>query len=155
MSTPDHETQTEDTPAVDTATEDANASKSVKRGGSTIGIIILLSLLWYLTADRFTPYTSQARVEGYVVGVAPKVAGLVTEVWVKNNQEVEEGQSLFQIDPLQYEIALTKAQSDLENARRQVKAGDAAVVAADPRRHGHRSHPSLKSQHFSQNGQPE
>ena len=66
-----------------------------------------------------------------MVGVAPKVAGLVTEVWVKNNQEVEEGQSLFQIDPLQYEIALTKAQSDLESARRQVKAGDAAVVAAE------------------------
>ena len=65
-----------------------------------------------------------------MVGVAPKVAGLVTQVWVKNNQEVEAGQPLFEIDPSQYRIALDKAQSDLENARRQVDAGSAAVESA-------------------------
>ena len=31
-------------------------------------LAIVLSLLWYLLADRYTPYTTQARVEGYVVG---------------------------------------------------------------------------------------
>jgi multidrug resistance efflux pump len=65
-----------------------------------------------------------------VVGVAPKVAGLVTELWVENNQEVEEGQRLFQIDPSQYRIAVEKARSDLETAYRQVDAGNAAVAAA-------------------------
>jgi multidrug resistance efflux pump len=40
-------------------------------------------------------------VQGFVVGVAPKIAGLVTNVWVKNNQEVEEGERLFEIDPSQ------------------------------------------------------
>jgi multidrug resistance efflux pump len=115
----------------DLSEEDAEAPKSVKRGGQIIGMVILLSLAWYLTADRYTPYTTQARVEGFVIGVAPRVAGLVTEVWVKNNQEVEQGQSLFQIDPLQYQIAVAKARSDLESARRQVMAGDAAVVAAE------------------------
>ena len=110
---------------------DANgATESVKRGSLVIGLVILLSLLWYLLADRFTPYTSQARVQGYVVGVAPKVAGLVTQVWVENNQEVEAGQRLFEIDPSQYEIALKKSQSDLESARRQVDAGSAGVESA-------------------------
>ncbi|TDI59841.1 MAG: HlyD family secretion protein [Alphaproteobacteria bacterium] len=129
MSTPDQDQQPTEPPAGQPA-EGADASKSVKRGGQIIGLVIVLSLAWYLTADRFTPYTSQARVEGYVVGVAPKVAGLVTQVWVKNNQEVKQGQRLFQIDPLPYEIAQDKARSDLESARRQVKAGDAAVIAA-------------------------
>jgi multidrug resistance efflux pump len=87
-------------------------------------------LVWYLLADRFTPYTSQARISGYVIGVAPKVAGLVTDVWVANNQSVEEGQRLFQIDRSQYDIAVQKARSDLESARRQVEAGSAAVEAA-------------------------
>ncbi|MFT4613133.1 MAG: multidrug resistance efflux pump [Bacteroidia bacterium] len=97
-----------------------------------LGIIgfIALSLVWYLLADRFTPYTTQARIEGYIVGVAPKVAGLVTEVWVTNNTRVEQGQKLFQIDPSQYEIALSKARSDLETARRQVDAGSSVVDAA-------------------------
>jgi len=103
---------------------------SVKKGTLMIGLVILASLVWYLLADRFTPYTSQARVQGYVVGVAPKVAGIVTQVWVGNNQEVEAGQPLFEIDPSQYRIALEKAKSDLQNARSQVGAGSAAVEAA-------------------------
>lgn len=107
-----------------------DAAPPVKKGALGIGLVILLSLTWYLTADRFTPYTTQAHVQGYVVGVAPKVGGVVTRVWVTNNQEVEAGQRLFEIDRSQYEIALNKAQSDLESARRQVDAGSASVEAA-------------------------
>jgi len=109
--------------------EDA-APRSVKRGGLAVAGLILLSLIWYLLADRFTPYTDQARIQGYVIGVAPQVSGIVREVWVVNDQPVEEGDRLFRIDPLQYEIALAKAQSDLENTMRQVEAGDAAVESA-------------------------
>jgi len=107
-----------------------SAATSVKKGTGLIALVILLSLTWYLVADRFTPYTSQARVQGYVIGVAPKVAGVVTEVWVSNNLEVQADQRLFQIDPSQYEIALGKAQADLDNALSQVAAGDAGVESA-------------------------
>ena len=94
------------------AQEDSGAVDSVKRGGQIIFAVILLSLLWYLLSDRFTPYTTQARLDGYVVGVAPKVAGIVTEVWVSNNQEVEAGRRLFQIDTSQYDIALAAVDAD-------------------------------------------
>lgn len=114
----------------DEAVEEKTAAKSVKTGGGLVVLLILLSLGWYLFADRYTPYTDQARVQGYVIGVAPKVAGMVTQVWVKNNQDVEEGQPLFEIDPSQYRIAQDKARSDLENANRQVGAGNAAVEKA-------------------------
>lgn len=119
-------------PSVDkaAAAESESAAKAVSKGGLGILIVIVVSLLWYLMADRFTPYTSQARVQGYVVGVAPKVAGLVTDVWVKNNERVREGQKLFAIDRSQYEIALQKAQSDLNNTLNQVEAGGAAVAMA-------------------------
>ena len=111
-------------------TEEKQAAASVRKGALFIFLLILLSLLWYLLSDRITPYTSQARVQGYVVGVAPKVAGVLTRVWVRNNQEVETGQPLFEIDPSQYRIALDRARSDLENAQRQVDAGTAGVDAA-------------------------
>ena len=106
------------------------ANQVVKKGGIGVALAIVLSLTWYLLADRYTPYTSQARIEGYVVGVAPQVAGTVTRVWARNNQEVEKGQPLFEIDPSQYQIALDRARSDLENAGRQVGAGSEAVNAA-------------------------
>ena len=107
-----------------------DANQVVKKGGIGVAIAIVLSLTWYLLADRYTPYTSQARIEGYVVGVAPQVAGTVTRVWAKNNQEVEKDQPLFEIDRSQFQIALDRARSDLENAGRQVGAGSEAVNAA-------------------------
>jgi multidrug resistance efflux pump len=107
-----------------------DAKQVVKKGGIGVALAIILSLTWYLLADRYTPYTSQARIEGYVVGVAPQVAGTVTRVWAKNNQEVEKDQPLFEIDRSQYQIALDRARSDLESAGRQVGAGSEAVNAA-------------------------
>ena len=106
------------------------AGQAVKRGGALNALIILCSLILYVTADRFTPYTTQARVEGYVVGVAPKVSGLVTDVWVKNNQMVDQGARLFAIDPSSYQIAAERARYDVENTRRQISAADAVVAAA-------------------------
>ncbi|MHA7815803.1 MAG: HlyD family secretion protein [Pseudohaliea sp.] len=101
-----------------------------RRGGLLLLAIIALSLGWYLLADRYTPYTSQARVEAYVVGVAPKVAGKVTAVLVGNNERVKEGQPLFRIDDSQYVIATESARADLANVRQQVRAGEAAVATA-------------------------
>jgi multidrug resistance efflux pump len=115
---------------VNTSAAATHAATSVKKGVGVIALVTVLSLVWYLLADRFTPYTSQARVQGYVIGVAPKVAGVVTEVWVTNNTEVQVDQPLFQIDRSQYEIALSKAQADLDNALSQVEAGSAAVQTA-------------------------
>ena len=108
----------------------SKAKASVNKGSLIVLGLIVLSLFWYLLADRFTPYTTQARVQGYVVGVAPKVAGVLTNVWIQNNQIVDESQQLFEIDPSQYRIAVEKARSDLETARRQVDAGSSAVEAA-------------------------
>ncbi len=106
------------------------APQAVKRGGMVVAAVILLSLAWYLASDRYAPFTDQARVQAYVVGIAPQVSGTVVEVGVRNNQQVEAGQVLFRIDRTQYEIALAKARSDYENALRQVDAGDAGVTAA-------------------------
>ena len=112
-------------PATQPATD-----KSVKKGLLAVVSLIVLTLSWYLFAERFTPYTTQARLEGYIVGVAPQVSGVVREIWVSNNQSVEIGQKLFQIDPTQYERALAKANSNLESAQRQIDSGNAAVDAA-------------------------
>ncbi len=119
-----------DVEPVATNSESPSAQKSVARGGLGILLVIVVLLAWYLLADRFTPYTSQARVQGYVVGVAPKVSGVLTDVWVSNNERVSEGQKLFAIDGSQYEIALSRANADLSSTRNQVGAGDAGVTVA-------------------------
>ncbi len=107
-----------------------------KRGnGTRVGATILLvlifgSLLWYFAADRLTPYSSQARVQAFVVPVAAEVAGKVLAVHVRNNDDVQRGQPLFDIDPTQYNIALQRSRADYESVRHSVNASVATVEAA-------------------------
>lgn len=95
-----------------------------------LGISVVLLVL-YLMADRLTPFTTQARVHAYVIPVAPQVAGYVVAVDVKNNQQVEAGQRLFQIDPRNYELAVSAAEAALQNTLQSVDAGVADVAAAE------------------------
>jgi multidrug efflux pump subunit AcrA (membrane-fusion protein) len=92
--------------------------------------LIAASLLWYFAADRLTPHTTQARVQAFVVPVAAEVAGKVLAVHVRNNDEVQAGQPLFDIDPSQYRIALQRSRSDYESVQRSVNASAATVEAA-------------------------
>ncbi len=93
-------------------------------------LVIVLSLVWYLLADRYTPYTQQARVQAFVVPVASEVSGRVTQVYVRNNQDVEAGAMLFDVDPEHFRIALDRARADLESMRRQVGASTAGIDSA-------------------------
>src|SRR5688572_33266914 len=86
--------------------------KGTRRGAIIVFVLIVASLLWYFVSDRLTPYTSQARVQAFVVPVPAEVSGTVVKVYVKNNDEVERAQPLFDIDPTQYRIALQRARSD-------------------------------------------
>jgi multidrug resistance efflux pump len=93
-------------------------------------LVIVLSLVWYLLADRYTPYTQQARVEAFVVPVASEVSGRVIKVHVRNNQDVQAGAVLFDIDPEQYRIAVDRARADLDAMRRQIGASTAGIDSA-------------------------
>ena len=50
--------------------------------------------LWVYYSDA--PWTRDGRVRADVVTIAPDVAGLVTEVLVRDNQTVKRGDVLFQ-----------------------------------------------------------
>ncbi|SCU92648.1 Multidrug resistance protein MdtN [Cupriavidus necator] len=93
-------------------------------------LLIVISLAWYLLADRLTPYTQQARVQAFVVPVAAEVSGRVTKVHVRNNQDVAAGTVLFEVDPQHYKIAVDRARADLESTRRQIGAGTAGIESA-------------------------
>lgn len=108
----------------------AQTADSTKPAIRWVFVVIVLSLAWYLLADRFTPYTQQARVQAYVVPVAPEVSGRVTRVNVMNNQDVQAGAVLFAVDPEQYRIAVDRARADLEATRRQIGAGTAGIDSA-------------------------
>jgi len=97
---------------------------------------LLLVFLYHLVADRFTPYSSQATVQTFLVQIAPEVSGPVIAVDVRDNQPVRAGQVLFRLDRRPFEIALRGAQASLAVAQQGVdsSAADVRVAAAQLQR---------------------
>jgi multidrug resistance efflux pump len=113
------------------ALDEAEERNPIKRLTIIVLIVALLFLCWYVLADRYTPYTSEARVRGYVVPIAPEISGVITELPVRDNQIVEIGEPLLQIDATSYQLAVDKAQADLEDVAQTLGAGLASVAAAE------------------------
>ncbi len=102
----------------------------VRRWTLILLALALILLVIHLRADRFTPYTSQARLNALVVPVAAEVSGSIVAVEVANNELVTAGQTLFRIDPDRYELAVQTAQANLEAARQAVGVSTANVESA-------------------------
>lgn len=64
-----------------------------------------------------SPWTRDGRVRADVVMIAPDVGGLVTNVAVKDNQHVKQGDVLFQIDKVRFEHALHEARAQAKTLK--------------------------------------
>jgi membrane fusion protein (multidrug efflux system) len=79
------------------------------------GLVLMIGLgaAWYgyewWTVRRFIESTDDAYVGGDVTVIAPKVAGLIAEVAVTDNQAVRAGDLLVKLDDRDYRAALAKA----------------------------------------------
>jgi multidrug resistance efflux pump len=101
-----------------------------------LGVLLVL-FFYHVLSDRYTPYTSQARVETFLTQIAPEVAGDVLEVGVKDNGPVRKGQLLFRIDPEPYDLAVRSAEANLAVALQgaDVSVADVAAARAQLRKH--------------------
>lgn len=136
---PDEQTQRPEPPtkeAVETkpALEEGDAAPGTKdpirRVTRIVLIVCAVVFVWYLFADRFTPYTDQARVKALLIPIVPRVSGYLTEVNVRLHSIVEEGDVMFQIDRRPFELAVRSAEANLDNAAQQVGALTATVKSA-------------------------
>ncbi len=100
--------------------------------GIILGLCILL-FLWHLLSDKYTPYTSNGRVEAFVVPIVPQVSGTLIKVNVINNQFVKNEAPLAEIDSSKYELAVRRAQAELQQASQTSEADVAAVTTAQAR----------------------
>lgn len=76
----------------------------------------IVSLALYLHGGRFVE-TDNAYIKAQKVPISPSVSGNVVEVVVNENQPIEAGQLLFQIDPAPFRIAVDKAEAKLAQVR--------------------------------------
>ena len=93
-------------------------AKKSRRKFIVIAVVILLVIggalfYWHST---FSEDTDDAQVDGDLYEVSSRVTGQVINVYVKDNQKVEAGQPIADIDPRDYQVAFDQAQANLASA---------------------------------------
>ncbi|EOC1351523.1 HlyD family secretion protein [Cronobacter dublinensis] len=97
--------------------------------GVVVIIMVIGALIWWLMT-RNLETTDDAFIEGDAVTVAPKVAGYVTELRVKDNQRVKKGDLLVVIDPRDATAQRDQARAQLSLAQSQLHQAQAQLALA-------------------------
>ncbi len=102
---------------------------------------ILISLLSFVAAVvtammvyenlRINPRTEDAQVRANVIGVAPQVGGMITAIYVKDNQPVHRGDLLFELDSRPYAAEADKARAQLALTELEIQAYSDQITAAE------------------------
>jgi len=91
-----------------------------------IGVVVVLVAGFFLWR-YFNSYesTDDAQIDGHLNPISARVGGHIEKLLVEDNQFVQAGQPVAQIDPRDYQVLVARARADYDNA---VAAAQAAGV---------------------------
>ena len=77
-------------------------------------------LVWRTYATG--PWTRDGQIIADVVNIAPQVSGQITHLNVSDNQAVHKGDVLYEIDPVDYQVAIATAEANVNSKLADLKA---------------------------------
>lgn len=94
---------------------------------AAVAVVLLVAglLIWHYFAIRES--TDDAQIEGDIIPISARVGGTVQRVLFEDNQYVEAGTILVQMDPTDYKVALDKATADLADAEASAQSAKANI----------------------------
>lgn len=109
--------------------EQETPAKKSRRRFIIIAVVILVVIIaglfyWHST---FSEDTDDAQVDGDLYQVSSRVTGQVTKVYIDENQKVQAGQAIAEIDPRDSLVALEQAQANLASAEASANQATANV----------------------------
>lgn len=93
-------------------------------------VIIALAFVGYRYFAYYFTYSNDAYVSANVINMASLVSGPISEIYVCDNQKVQQGQKLIEIDPRPYKYAMQKAAADLNIAKLNYENNKFAITVA-------------------------
>ncbi len=93
----------------------------------SVGVLLLL-VVYYALAEIYTPLTTDAFVQAYVVQVAPRVGEQVLRVHVREGDRVSAGTLLFELDPALFQQKVAALEARQIEVAMQVKRLQAKLV---------------------------
>jgi membrane fusion protein, multidrug efflux system len=112
------------------------------RLGLILGAVSIGAIAAGITGYRWWQYastheqTDNATVVGHIHNVSPRVAGTVASVLVQDNQSVRQGQTLFTLDPRDYQVKVQQAQAALLSAQRQAEVAQSNIAVVSQNAQG-------------------
>jgi membrane fusion protein (multidrug efflux system) len=97
-------------------------NQGAKVGLFFVVVVLLVGavLLWRYFGSYES--TDDAQIDGHINSVSARVSGHVVKLNVEDNQYVEKGAVLVEIDPTDYEVAVARARADYADAQAQAVA---------------------------------
>lgn len=93
------------------------------RIGLAVGALVLAGAGAWWWSNQDYESTDDAQVDAHMTQIASRVGGTILKVAVTDNQAVEPGTVLLELDPRDYQVAVDKAKAELADA-------EAAAIAA-------------------------
>ena len=105
------------------------AQPQSRRRGIVIVVVVILAvaaaaLYWRST---FSEDTDDAQVNGHLIQVSSRISGQVLKVDVDENQVVKAGDTIAELDPADYQVAVENAQAALASAQANAAAANVNV----------------------------
>ncbi len=97
-------------------------------GGVVVLALIAGAWMWLSSGKEST---DDAQVEGHITQLATRVGGTVVKVLVTDNQYVEAGTVVAEIDPRDYQVAVDRARAELADAEATATAAGTGVPIAE------------------------
>jgi membrane fusion protein, multidrug efflux system len=89
--------------------------------GAVVVLLLAIGIGWYIYAQGYED-TDDAQVDGHLNPIASRIDGTITAVRVDDNQSVQTGQLLAELDPSDDQVALQQAQAQHDQAEAQLHA---------------------------------
>jgi membrane fusion protein (multidrug efflux system) len=89
-----------------------------------IVVLVALGLWWRST---FTEDTDDAQINGHLIQVSSRIGGQVARVAVDENQVVQKGDVIAELDPRDYQVAVDNAKAALASAEANAAAANVNV----------------------------
>ena len=115
-----HDAQDHNQPDAHDSNSDTDSSeKKSRRKFLIIVIVVILAVAagFFYWRSSFSEDTDDAQVDGNLYQVSSRVTGQVIKVYVDDNQKVEAGQLLVEVDTRDYQVALEQAEASLASAQ--------------------------------------
>jgi membrane fusion protein (multidrug efflux system) len=122
---PKNNAQEQPRPPEPSARPEPRSPESRRRlGFLVLGVLVVLAVAGFFVWRYLQTYesTDDAQVDGHVNAISARVSGYVQSVNVTDNQYVEKGAVLVQIDPRDYQVALDHAKAELADAEATARA---------------------------------